>query len=344
LLEKEDGNALPKAKAAATIWEYSFRMLQAYFENATGQLFATGLKVMVKVTVQYHSLYGLSLNIVDIEPTYTVGSMAIQRRNTIAQLKSDGIFDMNRNLPFPVLPQWIAVISSEQAAGYQDFVRQLSANNYGYGFAPSLFPSLMQGEKAAQNIMDALDRINDCVDAFDLVVIIRGGGAVSDLMCFDDYTLASYVAQFPLPILTGIGHDKDESVVDMVAHRALKTPTAVADFLINCMAEEESSLKKYGYMLGSLVQDMRRDEMKNLHTLRQELFLLVQQQLQQENFNLQLYSHDIESHNPYHILSCGYAIVRFRGKTLSNAATVQTGDDLHIILHRGDLHAVVHSK
>jgi exodeoxyribonuclease VII large subunit len=341
LVEKDDADILPKAKAAATIWEYSFRLIRAHFESSTGQALTAGLKIMVKTTVQYHPLYGLSLNIVDIEPAYTVGSIAVQRRQAIAKLEEEGVFDLNHELPFPELPQRIAVISSEQAAGYQDFVQQLCENEYGYDFDITLFPSLMQGERAAQSIMAALDQINAHSNAFDVVAILRGGGAVADLLCFDDADLAAHVAQFPLPVLTGIGHDKDESVVDMVAHRALKTPTAVADFLIDCLAAEESALEEYGAALGALVGNTLCRERKDLDRLQQHLLSYTKQRLQQENFSLQLHANTVESHNPYHILSRGYAVARFRNKALTSAATVHAGDEVEVILHKGTLHTVV---
>jgi exodeoxyribonuclease VII large subunit len=341
LIEKEEDETLPKAKAAATIWEYSFRLIRAHFESSTGQELTAGLKIMVKTTVQYHSLYGLSLNIIDIEPAYTVGTIAIQRHHTIAQLEAEGVFHLNHELPFPELPQRIAVISSEQAAGYQDFVQHLYENDYGYDFTITLFPSLMQGERAAQGIMEALDQINAHRDAFDAVAIIRGGGAVADLMCFDNLELASHVAQFPLPVLTGIGHNKDESVVDMVAHRALKTPTAVADFLIDCLLVEESLLEEYGKALSELTGNALRLEGKNLNLLQQHLLLYTKQRLQQENFSLQLHANTIESHNPYHILSRGYAVARFRNKAITSTATVHAGDEVEVILHKGKLQTVV---
>ena len=341
LIEKEETDALPKAKVSATIWEYSLRLIRAHFESSTGQALTAGLKIMVKTTVQYHPVYGLSLNITDIDPAYTVGSMAVQRHHTIAKLEAEGVFHLNHELPFPELPQRIAVISSEQAAGFRDFVQQLYENEYGYDFKVTLFSSLMQGERAAQSIMAALDRINDCGEAFDVVAIIRGGGAVADLMCFDDADLASHVAQFPLPVLTGIGHDKDESVVDMVAHRALKTPTAVADFLIDCVAAEASVLEEYGHTLSKLTRNVLYREGQALNLLQQHLSLYARQRLQQENFNLQLCANTIESHNPCHILSRGYAVARFRHKALTDAATVRAGDEVEIILHKGQLHTVV---
>jgi exodeoxyribonuclease VII large subunit len=341
LVEKAEGETLPRAKMSATIWESSFRLLRTHFESSTGQALAAGLKIMVKVAVQYHSLYGLSINIIDIDPAYTVGRIVTQRQATVAQLEADGVFQMNQELPFPELPQRIAVISSEQAAGYQDFIQQLHDNDYGYGFSVTLFASLMQGEKAAQNIMEALNRINAHRGAFDAVAIIRGGGAVADLMCFDDYALAAHVAQFPLPVLSGIGHDKDESIVDMVAFRALKTPTAVADFLIDCLTEEDALLEEHGCMLSELTRATLHHETNHLEMLQRNLSLYARQRLQQEHFNLQLCAGAIESYNPYHILARGYAVVRLHNRALTDAAAVHAGDEVEIRLHKGTLHTVV---
>jgi exodeoxyribonuclease VII large subunit len=344
LIEKDKESNMIKAKAPASIWEYSFRLLQAYFENATGRPLAIGLEIMAKASVHYHPLYGLSLTITDINPAYTVGGMVIQRRNTIAQIQADGVFDMNKALTLAVLPQRVAVISSEQAAGYQDFVHHLHENDYGYDFSITLFPSLVQGEKAAQEIMNALDLINECKEAFDVVVIIRGGGAVADLACFDDYNLASYVAQFPLPVLTGIGHDKDESIADMVAYRSLKTPTATAGFLIDRLADEDLQLSEYTENMGKLVTAVLDNEVQQLNALHQNLRLFSRERLQQEHFNLQLTTNMVESHNPLNILSRGYAIARLNGKILTDAKSVKENDEIEIILHKGNLRTVVRDK
>lgn len=233
LVEKDEMGDRIIAKARGMIWSYTFRMLKPYFENATGQEFKAGLKIMVHVSVEFHELYGFSLHIADIEPSYTLGEMARKRMETIRKLEQEGIIHMNKQLPMPEVPQKIAVISSQTAAGYKDFMEQLHNNPYGYVFYPRLFPAFMQGDQAESSIIDALEDIYQYEHIFDLVAIIRGGGAQADLSCFDLYTLAAHVAQFPLPVISGIGHEKDESVVDLVVHTKLKTPTAVADFLVN---------------------------------------------------------------------------------------------------------------
>ena len=242
LVEKDEMGDRIIAKARGMIWSYTFRMLKPYFENATGQAFKAGLKVMVHVSVEFHELYGYSLHIADIEPSYTLGEMARKRMETIGKLEQEGIIHMNQQLPMVEVPQKIAVISSQTAAGYKDFTEQLYNNPYGYIFYTSLFPAFMQGDQAETSIIDALEKIYHHEHVFDLVAIIRGGGAQADLSCFDQYTLAAHVAQFPLPVISGIGHEKDESVVDLVAHTQVKTPTAVADLLINKAYQFEERL------------------------------------------------------------------------------------------------------
>ena len=240
LVEKGGANHVPKAKASAVIWRSGYPMIASYFQGATGQILAAGLKVLVKVVVSYHELYGLSLQITDIDPTYTLGDMERQRQETIRRLRQDGVFDMNRELPLPAAIQRIAVISSRNAAGYQDFMKEISSSPY--GFEITLFDAFMQGAEAEESIVRALGEAADRADGFDALVLIRGGGSQSDLGCFNSYRLCCYLAQFPLPVIAGIGHDKDQSVADLVAAVSLKTPTAVAVYLKNGMAEFDAGL------------------------------------------------------------------------------------------------------
>ena len=240
LVEKDPDSQTLKAKARATIWSSVFRMIQPYFETTTRAKLAAGMKVLVKVTVEFHELYGLSLNITDIEPSYTLGELARQKQEVIDRLIREGVFDLNRQLTFPRLPRKIAVISSETAAGYGDFTDQLLRNDYGYIFYIKLFPAIMQGDEAELSVIAAMEKVFRYEGFFDTLVIIRGGGAQSDLSCFNGYWLASHIAQFTLPVLTGIGHEQDETVADMVAHTRLKTPTAVAEFLLAKFQDEES--------------------------------------------------------------------------------------------------------
>lgn len=241
-IEKHPTTGQLVAKARASIWANTYRTLAPHFERQTGQRFASGLKVLVNVSVEFHELYGFSLTVQDIDPAYTLGDMVRRRMEIVKQLKEEGIFDLNKELTLAVLPQRIAVITSPTAAGYEDFMNQLLHNKQGYQFYPKIFPAVMQGEQTEQRVIAALDRIYSSVEQFDVVVIIRGGGATSDLNSFDSYLLAASCAQFPLPIITGIGHERDDTVIDLVAHTRAKTPTAVAEFLIARMEQAEQTL------------------------------------------------------------------------------------------------------
>ncbi|MDD4514431.1 exodeoxyribonuclease VII large subunit [Massilibacteroides sp.] len=260
-IEKHPQTGQLLAKSRASIWAKTFALLKPYFEKETGQAFVSGLTVLVKVSVEFHELYGFSLTVYDIDPTYTLGDMARKRMEILNRLKTEGILTLNKELLFPSLPQRIAVITSPTAAGYEDFMNQLMNNEAGYPFYVKLFPALMQGDKTEESVISALDRIYSFADHFDVVVIIRGGGATSDLNSFDSYLLAANCAQFPLPIITGIGHERDETVLDMVAHTRTKTPTAVAEFLIGCMDDEAENLALLQDRLVALA-DMRLMEEK----------------------------------------------------------------------------------
>lgn len=237
------------SKIRANIWAYTYRNLSAWFESITKTSLQSGIKVLLNVQVQYHELYGMSLNIKDIDPNFTLGERARKRQEIIQKLQDEGVFDINKELTLPIVPQCIAIISSETAAGYGDFKNQIEQNSRGYSFTTKLFQSLMQGDQAPSAIISALHQIHAEIQAFDLVVIIRGGGSQVDLDCFDDYELASHIAQFPLPVITGIGHERDETIADLVAHTQMKTPTAVAEFLISGIERYDDSLNEMAYRL-----------------------------------------------------------------------------------------------
>ena len=237
LIQKDERTATPIAKASAKCWASKWLVIRPYFERTTGQRLSAGMKVLLKVYAQFHEAYGFSWIVTDIDPTYTMGDMARKRQEIIRQLKAEGVFDLQKELSLPLFCQRIAVISSETAAGYGDFCNQLADNPYGFQFRTWLFPAIMQGEGIEKSIIEALNRINAVCDDFDVVVIIRGGGATSDMSGFDTLALAENVANFPLPIITGIGHERDESVLDMVSHIRVKTPTAAATFLISHLKE-----------------------------------------------------------------------------------------------------------
>lgn len=237
LLEKDERTGATVAKMRGIIWANRFAYLRQKFVQVTGQDLRSGLKVMLEVSVNYHEQYGISLIITDIDPSYTLGDMERLRREILARLKAEGIIDMNKQLEFPVVPQRIAIVSAAGAAGYGDFMNQLHHNAYGLQFYTCLFPAVMQGKETVASVTAALDRINSHIDLFDCVVIIRGGGSTSDLNSFDDYNLAAHVAQFPLPVVVGIGHERDVTILDYVACRRVKTPTAAAELLIGCGVE-----------------------------------------------------------------------------------------------------------
>ncbi len=236
LIEKEGASNTPVAKASAKCWRSTWMVIRPYFERITGQSLAKGMKVLLRVYPQFHEQYGFSWIVTDINPEFTLGDMARKRQEIIRQLKSEGVFDLQKELVIPMFAQNIAVISSATAAGYGDFCNQLSDNDYGFVFQTELFTAVMQGERVEESVIAALDRINDRIDDFDVVVIIRGGGGTADFSGFDTLALAENVANFPLPIITGIGHDRDECVLDMVSNTRVKTPTAAAALLIDNLA------------------------------------------------------------------------------------------------------------
>lgn len=276
------------ARARGSIWAKTFRMLKPYFEMETGQLFASGLKVLVKVSVEFHELYGYSLTVLDIDPAYTLGDMLRKRMEIIRQLKEEGVFTLNKELPFPVLPKRIAVITSPTAAGYEDFLNQLANNKAGYPFYPKLFPALMQGERTEESVIAALDRIYHHIDCFDVVVIIRGGGSTSDLNSFDSYLLAANCAQFPLPVITGIGHERDDTILDMVAHTRMKTPTAVAEFLIGRMDAAAEELEDLQQEVSELASTILLKQKNFLQLLGARLPVIVTNRIERNRSFLQM--------------------------------------------------------
>ncbi len=242
LVEKLPDEISIRARVKAVIWSNRFRFVKSFFENATGESLREGIKVLIRVKIEYHEIYGLSLVINDIDPAYTMGEMAVKRQQILKKLEEEGVLNMNKELEFPVVPQRIAVISSKNAAGYTDFMKHLTENSYGYVFYTALIETPMQGNDTETGILKAFDRIASHIDKFDAVAIIRGGGSQTDLSWFDNYNIAFYITQFPLPVITGIGHEKDLSVTDIVAYQSLKTPTAVADFFVEFMNKAENQL------------------------------------------------------------------------------------------------------
>ena len=351
------------AKARGTIWSNIYKMLKPYFEQETGQTFASGIKVLVQVAVEFHELYGYSLTVLDIDPTYTVGDMARKRREILRQLEEEGVIDLNKELDMPMLPQRIAVISSATAAGYGDFCNQLQNNPRGYDFHTELFPAIMQGERVEETILAALDAINARIEEFDAVVIIRGGGATSDLSGFDTYLLAASCAQFPLPIITGIGHERDDTVIDSVAHTRVKTPTAAAEFLIakldKCadVLDEMSSRLMQGVRnrllwehrrMESLTQRIPTSAYKRISeakyallSARRDIQLASQSFLSMKKHRLELLQQKLNDALPEKQLARGYSITLKDGKAVKNASLLEEGDVLVTVLHQGKVESVV---
>ena len=332
LVEKEEGSALVVAKASAIIWASSFRLLGPYFETTAGSPLASGMNVLVKVRVQYSELYGLSLIICDIDPSYTVGELEAQRLRTVQRLQEEGMFDMNPSLPLAALPRRLAVISSATAAGWRDFVRQLQQNGAPYGFEVELYPALMQGAECPASIVAALDAVAASGKDYDAVLILRGGGGAMDLSCYDDYELAVNVAQFPLPVLTGIGHDHDYHVVDMVAHTNVKTPTALADFLTGRFEEAEGAVDRLAQRLQLAVYARLGAREARVEQLASRVRSAVALRCAEALHRVERLELRARAASPQDILEKGFAIVVKDGRRTAAAASLAKGDKITIIL------------
>lgn len=329
------------AKARGTIWSRTYSLLRPYFLEETGQPFAAGLKVLLQVLVNFHELYGFTLDVCDIEPAYTIGDIARQRQLIIKRLTDEGVIGLNKELDFPLLPQRVAVISSATAAGYGDFCDQLLNNRYGFVFYPRLFPAPMQGNGAEQGVIAALDTIAGDIDNWDVVVIIRGGGATSELGCFDTYDLANNCAQFPLPIITGIGHLRDESILDIVAHTSAKTPTAAAEYLIHAMLANEAALTELQNGIATAVAKRIEDEKRRMETLVGQIPVHTALYMQAQRHRLDLFQQRIEAAAPEHILSLGYSITRLNGKAVRDTATLKPGEEVETTVANGTFTSII---
>ncbi len=286
LVEKDPELDTIVARTKATIWAYTWRMLGPYFETSTSQSLAKGMKILVEVNIEFHEIYGLSLNIKDIDPAYTIGDLQRKRAETIKKLEKEGIINMNKALPFPILPARIAVISSPMAAGYEDFTHQITNNKQKFRFNLTLFPALMQGNNAGKSITDALDAIFEQESLFDLVVILRGGGSASDLNTFDSYEIAAHIAQFPLPVITGIGHERDNTIAGMVANINLKTPTAVAEYLIGKYQELDKNISNLSGRLSARVTSILEQNKYLITTTLRYLPQVVENKLRDKGRHL----------------------------------------------------------
>ena len=363
LVEKNELTGAIVAKARITIWARVYNMLALRFQAETGQSLRAGIKVLLKVKLSFSELYGYALNVVDIDGSYTLGDQARRRQEILHRLEEDGIINDNKTLPLPALLKRIAVVSSASAAGYGDFCRQLLENEWGLAFRVQLFPAVMQGQHVPESISAALMQIADEADLWDAVVVIRGGGATSDLSDYDSYPLAACVAQQPLPIIIGVGHDRDETVLDHVAHTSVKTPTAAAAFILEHQLEQLSLLRDLQQRIPLAASTRMQGEDRRLALLRQRLPSVVALRLQrehqrlersslllpisasrvltQEKHRLELLSQRLESLNPELLLKRGYTITLHDGKIVTHASQLVPGQSIVTRLQDGEITSVI---
>ena len=339
LIEKDEQTATPIAKASAKCWASKWAIVRPYFERTTGQRLVAGMKVLLKVYPQFHEAFGFSWIVTDIDPTYTLGDMARKRQEIIRQLKEEGVFDLQKELTLPRFCQRIAVISSETAAGYGDFCNQLSNNPYGFQFETHLFPAVMQGEGVERSLIDALGRIYEA--PFDCVAIIRGGGATSDLSGFDTLALAEHVANFPIPIITGIGHDRDECILDMVSHTRVKTPTAAAALLIDHLKGVLETIEGAQSMITRLFSVVKTRQEAKIDALQQRIPMLLERRLLAENHHLQLLEEKLKALDPQLLLKRGYSITLCKGKTVRDPQSLHAGDEIETRLEKGTIKSII---
>jgi exodeoxyribonuclease VII large subunit len=373
LIEKDERTNTPVARASAKCWRQTWQMVKPYFERTTGQPLRTGMKVLLKVYAQFHEAYGFSWIVSDIDPTYTLGDMARKRLEIIRQLKDEGVFDMQRELRIPTFAKRIAVISAPNAAGYGDFCRQLEDNDYGFQFEVTLFPAIMQGEQVETSIIAALEQIysltshrTPLTSTYDAVVIIRGGGATADLSGFDTLALAENVAQFPLPVITGIGHDRDESILDMVANTKVKTPTAAAALLIDNLRQVldrinnaqqrlstaistrlstlNSRLSTLQALIPTLALRMVGDQRHRIEMQENRLPVAIERRLTNQKHQLESLSIKLQGFDPQLLLSRGYSITLKDGKAIRDPQQLQPGDEIETRVEKGTFHSVVKSE
>lgn len=362
LVQKDEESDRIVARARITCWARNYNMIRLRFQKEAGETLRKGLQVKLLVEVNFHEQYGYSLNVVDIDSTFTLGDLAKRRREILQQLEKDGILHDNQSLPLPRLLKRIAVISSATAAGYGDFCHQLEENDYGFHFEVQLFPAVMQGEQVPESIIAALEEVQNA-EPFDLVVIIRGGGASSDLSDFDSYELAACIALYPLPVLTGIGHERDETVLDYVAHTKVKTPTAAAAFIIEHQAEEAALLDDlYQRITHSAKEQIQREKQRlehqrailpllftnliqnrqnRLQLLRQRLTTAIPQQIEREHHRQQLLEKRLEMLDPRLLLKRGYTITTCGGKIVRDVEGLAEGEVLTTQTEKGEIYSKV---
>lgn len=341
LVEKDERSNSPIAKASAKCWRQTWTLLHATFLRATGQPLRAGMKVLLRVYPQFHEAYGFSWIVSDIDPTYTIGDLARRRPEIIKTLKVQGVFDLQRELRLSPFAQRIAVISAESAAGYGDFCRQLLDNEYNLQFHTELVPAIMQGERVEQSVIQALNLINNRIDDFDAVVIIRGGGATSDMSGFDTLPLAENVANFPLPIITGIGHDRDECVLDMVSHTRVKTPTAAATLLITHLCNTLQQVADAENVIAHYALDRLQRHRLQLEHITTLLPHLAQRLMTEAHHSLERIQLKLEGYDPQLLLQRGYSITLHNGQIVKSPQDVKSGDEIDTRLKQGTIKSII---
>ena len=341
LVEKDERSNSPIAKASAKCWRQTWTLLHATFLRATGQPLRAGMKVLLRVYPQFHEAYGFSWIVSDIDPTYTIGDLARRRQEIIKTLKVQGVFDLQRELRLSPFAHRIAVISAESAAGYGDFCRQLLDNEYNLQFHTELFPAIMQGERVEQSVIQALNLINNRIDDFDAVVIIRGGGATSDMSGFDTLPLAENVANFPLPIITGIGHDRDECVLDMVSHTRVKTPTAAATLLITHLCNTLQQVADAENVIAHYALDRLQRHRLQLEHITTLLPHLAQRLMTEAHHSLERIQLKLEGYDPQLLLQRGYSITLHNGQIVKSPQDVKSGDEIDTRLKQGTIKSII---
>lgn len=344
LIERDEQSATPIARASAKCWANRWMLIRPHFERTTGQQLTAGMKVLLRVAPQFHEAYGFSWIVSDIDPTYTLGDQARRRQEIIRKLKEEGVFDLQKGLHFPLFCLHIAVISSQTAAGYGDFCNQLADSPF--AFRTQLFPAVMQGEGIEQSIIEALNRIyshkgSDPLCGFDCVVIIRGGGATSDMSGFDTLALAENIANFPIPIITGIGHDRDECILDMISHTRVKTPTAAAAFLIDHLQEVLSTVEDAQSLISRYAQQKLSTLNLQLTSIYERLPLLTERRLTAEHHRLEILDEKMKSLDPTLLLRRGYSITLKDGHTLRDPRQLKSGDCIETRLEKGTIQSII---
>lgn len=330
------------AKASAVIWSSRYRFIAPYFESVTGSPIQEGMVILVEIQVNYSQLYGFSLIINDIDPEYSLGLKELERQKTIERLSKEGLLDLQKELALPALPYRYAVVSAEDAAGYRDFVKHLQENPYGFSFDITLFPALMQGSACPESVISALDSVLESPEDFDAVLILRGGGAKLDLACFDDYDMAAVIAQFPIPVLTAIGHDQDYHVCDMVAHEFLKTPTALADYILDIYEEEDERLSSFQTRIRLAVSNRLYREESLLDSMAARIKGAFSLKIAALESALKVLQARIESADPRKILERGYALaVDENGIVMKGVSGTEAGDKVSLMFSDGTLDCTV---